>query len=69
MADAPGVHCNARMGARLVRTYRQLDESGWQLRKMAIHRLGLSARAYDRILKVPFQQSTYAVCLASLPTD
>ena len=52
LVDAPGVHCNAQMGTRLVRKYCALDNAGRQLMKLAIHRLGLSARAYDRILKV-----------------
>ena len=47
-----GVYCNAQMGTRLVRRYCRLNDEGQQLMKMAIHRLGLSARAYDRILKV-----------------
>lgn len=50
--DAPGVHCNAQMGTRMVRTHCALGTEGQQLMKMAIARLGLSARAYDRILKV-----------------
>ncbi len=51
-AGVPGVYCNAQMGSQLVRRYCKLDEAGQQLMKMAIHRLGLSARAYDRILRV-----------------
>jgi len=51
-ADHPRVHSNAQMTTRLVRTHGELDEAGQQLMKMAIQRLGLSARAYDRILKV-----------------
>jgi magnesium chelatase family protein len=51
-AEGPGLSCKARMGTRLVRRYCKLDEAGQQLMKLAIHRLGLSARAYDRILKV-----------------
>ena len=47
-----GVHCNAQMGARLVRKHCELDAAGTNLMKLAIQRLGLSARAYDRILKV-----------------
>ena len=47
-----GVHCNAQMGSRLVRRHCALDAAGQGLMKMALARLGLSARAYDRILKV-----------------
>lgn len=48
----PGVYCNAQMGPRLVRRHCALDAGGQHLMKMALARLGLSARAYDRILKV-----------------
>ena len=51
-AEVPGVYSNAQMGSKLVRRYCKLNEEGQKLMKMAIHRLGLSARAYDRILKV-----------------
>ncbi len=47
-----GVHCNAQMGSRLVRQHCALDASGQGLMRNAMQRLGLSARAYDRILKV-----------------
>lgn len=40
------------MGPRLVRKHCPLDDASKHLMKMAIQRLGLSARAYDRILKV-----------------
>ncbi|HOJ17833.1 MAG TPA: YifB family Mg chelatase-like AAA ATPase [Ignavibacteriaceae bacterium] len=46
------IFTNADMGAREVRTYCKLDQSGSDLIKMAMNKLGLSARAYDRILKV-----------------
>jgi len=46
------VHYNAQMGSRLIRQYCQLDEVSSQLLKTAMERLNLSARAYDRILKV-----------------
>ena len=52
LAGHAGVHCNAQMTTRLVHEHCELDEAGRQLLKMAIERLGLSARAYDRILKV-----------------
>jgi len=40
------------MGSKEVRKYCKLDSSGEELLKMAMTKLGLSARAYDRILKV-----------------
>ena len=46
------IHSNAQMGSRLVRQYCKLDEASEQLLKVAMERLGLSARAYDRILRV-----------------
>lgn len=51
-AKTTGVHCNAQMHTRLVRKYCVLDNTGMELMKMAIAKLGLSARAFDRILKV-----------------
>ena len=45
-------HCNAQMSMRLVRKYCSLDATGENLLKTVIQRLGLSARAYGRILKV-----------------
>lgn len=50
--DFEGVHCNAQMGSKELRTYCQLDEGGHAILKQAMDNLGLSARAYDRILKV-----------------
>ncbi len=49
---AKSVHANAQMSSPLVRKYCELDEAGQLLIKTALVRLGLSARAYDRILKV-----------------
>ncbi|MCL9805831.1 YifB family Mg chelatase-like AAA ATPase [Flavobacterium amniphilum] len=46
------IHYNAQMTTRQIRTYCQLDETSLQLLKSAMERLNLSARAYDRILKV-----------------
>lgn len=46
------VHCNAQMSTKEVQDVCLLDESGKQLLKSAMERLSLSARAYDRILKV-----------------
>jgi magnesium chelatase family protein len=47
-----GVHCNAQMSSKLIRKFCQLDDAGTALVKNAMEKLGLSARAYDRILKV-----------------
>ncbi len=50
--DIEGVHCNAQMSSKMLRTICKIDDSGKQLLKTATERLGLSARAFDRILKV-----------------
>jgi magnesium chelatase family protein len=50
--DAKHIFNNADMGSKEVRKYCKLDSSGEELLKMAMTKLGLSARAYDRILKV-----------------
>ena len=44
--------CNADMTARQIRKFCELDPSSRRLLRSAIERLGLSARAHDRILKV-----------------
>lgn len=46
------VHYNAQMNTKQIREYCKLDESSKLLLKNAMERLNLSARAYDRILKV-----------------
>ena len=46
------IFCNAQMPAKLLETYCVLDTVGHNLLKIAMSRLNLSARAYDRILKV-----------------
>jgi len=50
--DKPKITCNARMGSRELKTYCALDEATVELLKFAMNDLDLSARAYDRILKV-----------------
>lgn len=46
------MHCNAQMSKSEFEANCQLDEGGTNLLKMAMNKLGLSARAYDRIIKV-----------------
>lgn len=50
--DSEVVHYNAQMNTKQIRKYCKLDASSMQLLKTAMERLNLSARAYDRILKV-----------------
>ena len=47
-----GVHCNAQMTERMIHQYAEPDESSLTLLRMGMERLKLSARAYNRILKV-----------------
>ncbi len=49
---ASGARCNARMGPRERTRHCALDREGHRLLEMVIDRMGLSARAFDRILKV-----------------
>ena len=46
------VNCNARMGSRQIRQHCQLSAESQELIREAMTQLNLSARAYDRILKV-----------------
>jgi magnesium chelatase family protein len=50
--NKPRLTCNARMGSREIKSFCQLDESTLELLRFAMSDLKLSARAYDRILKV-----------------
>ena len=50
--DSEIVHYNAQMNTKQIRKYCKLDAASMQLLKTAMERLNLSARAYDRILKV-----------------
>jgi len=51
-AGMKNIFCNGDMGTKEIRQYCRLDSSSAELLKMAMTKLGLSARAYDRILKV-----------------
>jgi magnesium chelatase family protein len=50
--ECEGVYSNAQMSSRQLRRFATTDKSGTELLKNAMRRLSLSARAYDRILKV-----------------
>ncbi|HNV49733.1 MAG TPA: YifB family Mg chelatase-like AAA ATPase [Bacteroidales bacterium] len=47
-----GIHCNAQITSKMLREICKIDSVGQQLLKNAMEKLNLSARAYDRILKV-----------------
>lgn len=51
-AEHPNVHCNAQMSPKMMQTFARPDDKGLARLKVAMERLSLSARAYDRIIKV-----------------
>ncbi len=51
-AKTKGVYCNAQISSKQIKIYCQLNEASKSLLKTAMEKLSLSARAYDRILKV-----------------
>ena len=50
--DIEGVYCNAQMSSKQMRAFAEIDKASSALLKNAMQRLNLSARAYDRIIKV-----------------
>jgi magnesium chelatase family protein len=50
--NKPGIYCNAQMPSKLLKEICVISSAGANLLKVAMERLNLSARAYDRILKV-----------------
>ncbi len=65
--DEPGIYCNAMMGSRLLKQVCLLDNAGAGLLRQAMERLNLSARAYDRILKVARTITDLAASARILP--
>jgi len=51
-ADMQGVYCNAQMSSKQLKEVCVISNVGQNLLKTAMDKLNLSARAYDRILKV-----------------
>ena len=51
-SDVQNAYCNAQMNSSMLEKYCKIDDAGRSLLKIAMEKLGLSARAYDRILKV-----------------
>ncbi|MBO7609578.1 MAG: magnesium chelatase, partial [Muribaculaceae bacterium] len=50
--DVKGVYCNAQMTPKLLHQYAEPDAAGLEKLRDAMERMNMSARAYDRILKV-----------------
>ena len=50
--NTPGIHCNAQMTTAMLHQWAEPDREGVELLRNAIERMNMSARAYDRILKV-----------------
>jgi magnesium chelatase family protein len=50
--EKKGIHCNAQITSKMLRDICKIDQVGQALLKTAMEKLNLSARAYDRILKV-----------------
>jgi len=50
--DKKGTHCNAQMESKEITAFCKIDDTGSTILKNAMDKMGLSARAYDRILKV-----------------
>lgn len=50
--DLKGIYANSQMSSKEIKKYCEINSEGEEIMKMAITRLGLSARAFDRILKV-----------------
>ena len=57
-----GIYCNAQMTPKLISKYAVLDETSLAMLKTAMTRFDLSARAYDRILKVARTIADLAAC-------
>ena len=63
----PGIHCNAQMTPQLIKKYCPLDAASISLLKAAMQKFNLSARAYDRIIKLSRTIADLANSPAILP--
>ena len=60
--DYKGIYCNAQMTERMLHAFAEPDAEGFNMLRMAMERLSLSARAYNRILKVARTIADLAGC-------
>ena len=63
----PGIYCNAQMTPALLKKYCPLDSDCLSLLKTAMQKFGLSARAYDRIIKLSRTIADLSHCEKILP--
>ena len=63
----PGIYCNGQMRHRQIRRFCSLSPAGRDLLRKAVQKLGLSARAYDRVLKVSRTIADLAGCAEIRP--
>lgn len=66
--DEKGIFCNAQMNSRLLRRHCRLDNESMEILRNAIEQFDMSARAYDRILKVARTIADLASSTAILPS-
>lgn len=64
-----GIHCNAQMSGKMLRTFAWPDEAGLKKLKLQMERLNMSARAFDRILRVARTIADLESASNSLPLD
>jgi magnesium chelatase family protein len=65
--DDPGIYCNAQISSKMLKEICVIDMVGQNLLKAAMNKLNLSARAYDRILKVSRTIADLATSLVIKP--
>ena len=67
--DLPGIHCNAQMTGRMLRRFAWPDEAGLAKLKAQMTKLNMSARAFDRILRVARTIADLESASNGLPLD
>ena len=65
--DTPGVYCNAQMSSKMLRRYCAIDDNSMRLLRTAMDRYDMSARAYDRIIRVARTIADLHACPDILP--
>jgi magnesium chelatase family protein len=66
-SESEEIYCNAMITTNLLNEYCKIDKPGYNLLKTAMTRLSLSARAYDRILKVSRTIADLSECFEIKP--